>query len=94
MTVPVVLTGFWTLPGSYYPISAFAKLWHCTCISSQGNGEFGKMHMTYSDLEVLIERQRWIDRAPKLPLVGFLVGSGLSLLLWGAIAVGAYVILV
>ena len=52
------------------------------------------MHMTYSDLEVLIERQRWIDRAPKLPLVGFLVGSGLSLLLWGAIAVGAYVILV
>jgi len=51
------------------------------------------MHMTYADIEGLIERERWIDRAPRLPMVGFLIGSGLSLLLWGAIVVGAYAIL-
>jgi hypothetical protein len=51
------------------------------------------MQMTYADIEVLIEKDRWIDRAPKLPMAGFLIGSGLSLLLWGAIVVGAYAIL-
>jgi hypothetical protein len=51
------------------------------------------MQMTYSDIEVLIKRERWIDRAPKLPMVGFLIGSGLSLLLWGAIVIGAYALL-
>lgn len=51
------------------------------------------MHMTYSDIEVLIERDRWIDRAPRMPLVGFVIGSGLSLVLWGALAMGAWIVL-
>ena len=51
------------------------------------------MHMTYADIEVLIERDGWNDRSPRLPMAGFLIGSGLSLLLWGAIVVGAYAIL-
>lgn len=51
------------------------------------------MQMTYADIEVLIERQRWIDRAPKMPLVGFVIGSGLSLVLWGALVMGAWIAL-
>ena len=51
------------------------------------------MHMTYSDIEVLIERDHWIDRAPKMPMVGFVIGSGLSLVLWGALVMGAWMVL-
>jgi len=51
------------------------------------------MHMTYSDIEVLIERDRWIDRAPRMPMVGFVIGSGLSLVLWGALVMGAWMAL-
>jgi hypothetical protein len=51
------------------------------------------MQMTYADIDGLIERERWIDRAPRMPMAGFLIGSGLSLLLWAAIATGAWMIL-
>jgi hypothetical protein len=51
------------------------------------------MQMTYADIQVLIERDRWIDRAPKMPLVGFVIGSGLSLALWAALVTGAWIIL-
>jgi hypothetical protein len=50
------------------------------------------MHMTYADIEVMVERERWMDHASKLPMAGFLIGSGLSLVLWSAIGLGAYIL--
>lgn len=86
---------FYEFPDSAWaksPIGSIGNTWHCPCIEPW-QPEDGPMHITYTDIEGVIERDRWIDRAPRLPLVGFLIGSGLSLLLWGAIAVGAYAVL-
>jgi hypothetical protein len=34
----------------------------------------------------------WPDRAPNMPLIGFLIGLGLSLLLWAIVGWGAWVL--
>ncbi len=50
------------------------------------------MTPTYADIEMLTEETRWQDRAPQMPLVGFVIGTGLSLLFWGALAWGAWIL--
>ena len=49
--------------------------------------------LTYADIEMAIDQSGWIDRSPKSPLFGFVVGFGVSLVLWGAIGFGAWALL-
>ena len=51
------------------------------------------MQPTYASIELLNESRTWADRVPRLPLIGFVIGTGLSLLLWGVIGWGAWTLL-
>jgi hypothetical protein len=51
------------------------------------------MRLTYADIEMAIAQGGWIDRSPKSPLFGFIVGFGVSLMLWGAIGFSAWALL-
>jgi hypothetical protein len=53
------------------------------------------MHTTYANAGILTKDQlwaesRWMDRAPRMPMLGFAVGTGLSLMLWAIIGWSAW----
>jgi hypothetical protein len=43
------------------------------------------MRLTYADLVLQSEQSQRLDRLPNAPLLGFVVGTALALLLWTAI---------
>ncbi len=53
------------------------------------------MQPTYADVHMLLaeREERWKDRAPEMPLLGFVLGTGISLLLWSVIGWSAWVLL-
>lgn len=51
------------------------------------------MQPSYASIELLTESRTWADRAPRLPMIGFLIGTGLSLLLWALIGLGTWTLL-
>lgn len=52
------------------------------------------MYSGYADVSMLVDGRGWADRAPHLPMIGFIIGTGLSLMLWGVIGWSAWLLLV
>ena len=51
------------------------------------------MQTTYAAIDMLMQESRRADRAPSMPMLGFVIGTALSVALWTVIGWSAWLLL-